>query len=213
MDALFILLFAISILYFSISVNIKRYIMLLGFQGVLLFIISLIELNELSYIHIVFIAIETLVFKGILIPVYLLNISNRNKITNIKNFKSHRKMKGFYLIITTIFVFVITIILGNFLQNDFLKVKYFASAITAIIMGLIFIVINKTITIHIISYIVIENGVFLMALAIGNEMPMLINTAILLDLFVSVLVLGIFFNKLTYHFKDDSSDALSSLKD
>jgi hydrogenase-4 component E len=213
MDSLFILLFAVSILYFSISVNIKRYIFLLGFQGILLFLIALIGLDELSYFNIGFIAVETLVFKGILIPVYLLNISKRNKITNINNFKNHRKMKGFYLILATISVFIITIILGNLLKNDFIKIKYLSTAITAVIMGLIFIVINKTITIHIISFIVIENGVFLMALAVGNEMPFLINTAILLDLFVSVLVLGIFFNKLTYHFHDDSSDVLSSLKD
>ncbi len=213
MDALFILLFAVSILYFSISVNIKRYIFLLGFQGILLFLITISGLDELSYVHIAFIAVETLIFKGILIPVYLLNISKRNKITNINKFKNHRKMKGFYLILTTIFVFVVTIILGNLLKNEFLNVKYLSTAITAVIMGLIFIVINKTITIHIISYIIIENGVFLMALAVGNEMPMMINTAILMDLFVSVLVLGVFFNKLTYHFHDDSSDALSSLKD
>jgi hydrogenase-4 component E len=187
--------------------------MLLGFQGVLLFLIALIGLDELSYFNIGFIAIETLLFKGILIPVYLLNISKKNKVTNIKNFKTHRKMKGFYLILTTVFVFVLTIILGNLLKNDFLNVKYFSTAITAVIMGLIFIVINKNITIHIISFIIIENGVFLMALAIGNEMPMLINTAILLDLFVSVLVLGVFFNKLTYQFHDDSSEKLVNLKD
>jgi hydrogenase-4 component E len=213
MDALFILLFAVSILYFAISVNIKRYIILLGFQGILLFLISLIGLHELSYFNIGFIAIETLVFKGFLIPMYLLNVAKKNKVTNVRNFKNHRKMKGFYLIIATIFIFIITIILGNLLKNDFIKVKYLATAITAVIMGLIFIVINKNITIHIISYIIIENGVFLLALAIGNEMPMLINTAILLDLLVSVLVLGVFFNKLTYQFKNDSSDALVNLKD
>ncbi|MFA5299049.1 MAG: hypothetical protein WC389_12655 [Lutibacter sp.] len=213
MDALFILLFAVSILYFAISVNVQRYIFLLGFQGILLFLISLVELNELSYFNIGFIAIETLVFKGILIPAYLLNVAKKNRVTNIKNFKSHRKMKGFYLIIAYVFIFTITITLGNLLKNDFIKVKYLSTAITAVIMGLIFIVVNKNITIHIISYIIIENGVFLLALAIGNEMPMLINTAILLDLLVSVLVLGVFYNKLAYHFVDDSSDALVSLKD
>lgn len=213
MDALFILLFAVSILYFAISVNVKRYIFLLSFQGILLFLISLIELNELSYFNIGFIAIETLVFKGILIPAYLLNVAKKNRVANIKNFKSHRKMKGFYLIIATVFIFTITITLGNLLKNDFIKVKYLSTAITAVIMGLIFIVVNRNITIHIISYIIIENGVFLLALAIGNEMPMLINTAILLDLLVSVLVLGVFYNKLAYHFVDDSSDALVRLKD
>jgi len=213
MNALFILLFAVSIFYFSISVNVKTYIHLLGIQGVLLFLISLNGLHELSYVHLIFVGLETLLFKGIIIPVYLLNIAKKNKVTNIKNFKARRKMKGFYLILTTTLVFVFTIFLGNLLKNDFLNVKIFATAITAVLMGLIFIVINKNITLHIISFIIIENGVFLMAIAIGNQMPMMVNTAILLDLFVSVLVLGVFFNKLAYHFHDDSSDILSKLKD
>ncbi|MGV6846514.1 MAG: hypothetical protein ACWA42_10355 [Lutibacter sp.] len=213
MEAIFILLFAVSIFYFSISVNVRNYITLLGIQGVLLFLIAVLGLKDINTMHLIFIALETLLFKGILIPGYLLNIAKKNKVTNIKNFKTRRKMKGFYLIIIATLVYIGTIFLGDYLKNSFLDVKIFSAALTAVLMGLIFIVINKNITIHIISFIVIENGVFLLALAVGNEMPMMINTAILLDLFVSVLVLGVFFNKLTYHFKDDTTDILSNLKD
>jgi len=213
MITFYILIFAISILYFSISVNIRSYINLLGVQGILLFLIALSGLKDFHIFQLIFVAVETLVFKGIIVPRFLLNVAKKNRVTNIKNFKLRRKMKGFYLILTTVLVYLITLLLGYTLKNDFLNVKYFSTGITAIIMGLLFIIINKNITVHIISFIVIENGVFLMALAIGNEMPMLVNTAVLLDLFVSVLVLGVFFNKLTYQFHDDSSDKLSSLKD
>ena len=213
MITFYILIFAISILYFSISVNIRSYINLLGVQGILLFLIAISGLKDFHIFQLIFVAVETLVFKGIIVPRFLLNVAKKNRVTNIKNFKLRRKMKGFYLILTTVLVYLITLLLGYTLKNDFLNVKYFSTGITAIIMGLLFIIINKNITVHIISFIVIENGVFLMALAIGNEMPMLVNTAVLLDLFVSVLVLGVFFNKLTYQFHDDSSDKLSSLKD
>ena len=213
MITFYILIFAISILYFSISVNIRSYINLLGVQGILLFLIALSGLKDFHIFQLIFVAVETLVFKGIIVPRFLLNVAKKNRVTNIKNFKLRRKMKGFYLILTTVLVYLITLLLGYTLKNDFLNVKYFSTGITAIIMGLLFIIINKNITVHIISFIVIENGVFLMALAIGNEMPMLVNTAVLLDLFVSVLVLGVFFNKLTYQFQDDSSDKLSTLKD
>ncbi len=213
MITFYILIFAISILYFSISVNIRSYINLLGVQGILLFLIAISGLKDFHIFQLIFVAVETLVFKGIIVPRFLLNVAKKNRVTNIKNFKLRRKMKGFYLILTTVLVYLITLLLGYTLKNDFLNVKYFSTGITAIIMGLLFIIINKNITVHIISFIVIENGVFLMALAIGNEMPMLVNTAVLLDLFVSVLVLGVFFNKLTYQFHDDSSDKLSTLKD
>jgi len=63
-----------------------------------------------------------------------------------------------------------------------------------------------------IGYLVIQNGIFLMSLSVGAEMPMLINNAILLDLFISVLVLGIFINKVGDTFQNLTVDGLSQLK-
>ena len=63
------------------------------------------------------------------------------------------------------------------------------------------------------GFLVIENGVFILSLAVGNKMPMLVNTGILLDLFVSVLVLGIFVNKIGDVLKDVDVEQLQNLKD
>jgi hydrogenase-4 component E len=63
------------------------------------------------------------------------------------------------------------------------------------------------------GFLVIENGVFILSIAVGNEMPMLVNTGILLDFFVCVLVLGIFINKLGDVFKEPDVDKLSQLRD
>ena len=64
-----------------------------------------------------------------------------------------------------------------------------------------------------VGYIVIENGVFVLSLAIGNEMPMLVNLGIMLDIFASVLILGIFFNKIGDVLKDPDVSRLRNLKD
>ena len=63
------------------------------------------------------------------------------------------------------------------------------------------------------GYLVIENGVFILALAIGNEMPMLVNTGVLIDIFVSILLLGMFINKIGDVFKEIDVDQLTQLKD
>jgi hydrogenase-4 component E len=78
---------------------------------------------------------------------------------------------------------------------------------------MIFIIINKNILIHLISYLIIENGIFLFSLSLGGEMPMIVNTAILLDIFSSVLLLGIFLNKIGTHYKQIESESLTNLKD
>jgi hydrogenase-4 component E len=63
------------------------------------------------------------------------------------------------------------------------------------------------------GYLMIENGVFVLSLAVGNEMPNLVNLGIMLDVFGSVLILGIFLNKIGDVFKAVDVDQLSNLKD
>src|SRR6266536_2005581 len=54
---------------------------------------------------------------------------------------------------------------------------------------------------------------FILSLAVGNEMPMLVNFGILLDIFASVFLLGIFVNKIGDVLKDVDVDQLKNLKD
>jgi hydrogenase-4 component E len=75
------------------------------------------------------------------------------------------------------------------------------------------IVTRKKIITHVIGYIIIENGVFVLSLAVGNEMPMLVNLGIMLDIFASVLILGVFFNRIGDLLKDPDIDHLRNLKD
>ncbi len=63
-----------------------------------------------------------------------------------------------------------------------------------------------------VGFLVIENAVFFFSLAVGSEMPMLINIGILLDIFVSVLIIGVLMNHIGSQFTDLESDNLTSLK-
>ena len=66
---------------------------------------------------------------------------------------------------------------------------------------------------HLIGFLAIENGVFLFSMAIGVEMPWVINIAILLDILMSVLMMGIFFKRIDDRIHVDDADALSNVKD
>jgi hydrogenase-4 component E len=65
-------------------------------------------------------------------------------------------------------------------------------ALYALFTGLLLIVTHRLIISHLIGFLIIENAVFIFSIAVGNEMPMLINIGILLDIFVGVLILGFF---------------------
>ena len=90
---------------------------------------------------------------------------------------------------------------------------FFIVALSTIFSGLYIIATRKKVITHVMGYMIIENGVFILSLAVGNEMPMLVNLGIMLDIFASVLILGIFVNKIGDVLKDVDVDQLRNLKD
>jgi len=199
-----IVLFAITLVYFCSAERLIIYIRLIGIQGLLLFGIALVELKEINSANLLFIASETLIFKTMLIPYLLFRIINRSGVSQV-----HRlAMPGFYLIILSIFALLISVLLASFLVNPYINTIYMAIALFALFTGLLLIVTHKLIISHLIGFIVIENSVFMFSLAVGNEMPMLINIGILLDIFVGVLILGFFGLRLKSH-----TNELTTLKD
>jgi hydrogenase-4 component E len=99
------------------------------------------------------------------------------------------------------------------MQNSGSDTISFGVALYALLSGLILIVMRKRVFAHLVGFLVIENGVFLFSIAIGVELPMLINLAIMLDILISILVLGMFLQRMDNDMNTDESDALTSIKD
>ncbi|MDP4267199.1 MAG: hypothetical protein Q8880_07180 [Bacteroidota bacterium] len=204
-----LIIFNITLLYISIAKRLNSYINLIAFQGFLLFVIAFYELSEIHIINLIFVLLETVIFKTFAIPYFLKKIIKKNKITReaepfVSNFIS-------LLIITT--AIFISFVLATNLEANTEKVIYYSISISTVFTGLFLIMSRKKIITHIMGYIIIENGVFLLSLAVGNKMPMLVNTGILLDIFATILTLGIFVNKIGDVFKEVDVDNLESLKD
>ncbi len=208
-----IVLFIISLIYLAKVEMVKSYFTLMASQGVLLFGLAYFELKEIDLVHLLFILLETLVFKAIFVPLFLQRIT-KNRIHRHHN----GPIKGYYSVLITA-VIVIGCFMISYAIHDELtidadhQVKYFTAAISSILVGLFIAINNRDLVTHLISYLVIENGIFLLSLALGAEMPMFVNSAILLDIFTSVLIMGIFFNKMKDYFQNADSGHLSQLKD
>jgi hydrogenase-4 component E len=176
---------------------------------VILFGVALIELSEINTVNLVLILLETIIVKAILVPLFIKYIIKRNNMTRemepfIPNFVS-------LIIVTTIIV--ITILLSNSITDTHLEKISFIVALSTLFTGLFIIGTRKKIIVHVMGYMVIENGVFILSLAVGNEMPLLVNLGIMLDIFASVLILGVFVNKIGDVLKDVDVDQLRNLKD
>lgn len=209
MTTFFFSLFAFSLLYIAVASRLLTYIRILIFQGMLLFGITYLELHEMNWINLELILLETIVFKTVLIPYYLSYIIKKNNI--VRETEPFVSDIGSIAIVTCLFV--LSFFITDTLQIPEASRIFTIVAFTSVFSGLYIIVSRKKIITHIMGYMIIENGIFIFSLAIGSEQPLLINLGILLDIFVSVLVLGMIVNRIGNTFEEMSIENLANLKD
>ncbi len=209
MTDILLIIFAITLLFMSIANRIFSYLNILIFQGFLLFGITYLTLKEINTLNLVLIMLETIIFKALAVPAFLKYVIRRNNITR----EAEPYLPNFISLIIVTLIIIITIILAGSIRDGNLDKTFFVVALSNLFTGLYLIVSRKKIITHVIGYLVIENGVFVLSLAAGNEIPMLVNLGIMLDIFASVLILGIFFNKIGDYLKDPDVNLLRNLKD
>ncbi|MFA6400555.1 MAG: hypothetical protein WCX31_02865 [Salinivirgaceae bacterium] len=209
MTNILLIVFTISLLYFAIANRLMTYVKILSLQGFLLFGVAFIELIEPNMVNLVFILLETIIVKAIAIPMFMRYVIKKNNITR----EAEPFLPNFVSLILVTAIIAGTFIISNIINDPQLNKIYFVTALSALFSGLYFISTRKKIITHVICYVIIENGVFILSLAVGNEMPLLINLGILLDVFVSVFLLGIFINKVGDVTTDGDVAELSKLKD
>lgn len=209
MTDVLLIIFIITLFYVSIANRIITYVRVLALQGVILFAVTFLQLQDIRTWNLVLILLETIIFKAIAVPIFLSYLIKRNRITR----ESEPYLPHFISLLITTMIVVITVLLASSIHDTFLDKIFFIVSLSALFTGLYFIASRKKIITHVMGYLIIENGVFVLSLAVGNEMPNLVNLGIMLDVFASVLILGIFLNKIGDVFKDVDVDQLSNLKD
>jgi hydrogenase-4 component E len=209
MTDILLIALSMSLLYISIANRLFTYLQILVFQGFILFGVTYLTLTDVNTVNLILIMLETIVFKALAVPWFINYVIKRNGITR----EAEPYLPNFVSLIIVTFITVSTIILASSIKDLNLDKTYFVVALSTIFTGLYLIVTRKKIITHVIGYIIIENGVFVLSLAVGNEMPMLVNLGIMLDIFASVLILGVFFNRIGDLLKDPDIEHLRNLKD
>lgn len=204
MDILLIILFAITLIYLSITERFRIYTILIGLQGFLLFLLAFFELEVVTIGSLIFVATETLLFKVIIVPYFLNRIIKKTGVSRVHD----KALPGFYSLLFIAFGLVLSIMVAHSLEAPVDYSLFFIVSLFAIYTGLFIIISHKKVFSHLIGFLIIENAVLLLSMALGSGMPVLINIGILLDIFVSVLILGIFIMRL----KQNTSQ-LTMLKD
>lgn len=203
-----IIIYVLTLIYLSIADRFRNHTSILAIQGVLLFGIAMARLHSFHPVEMSFIVVETLLFKAIVIPAILIRVIGKTKIRRI-----HSSSSQFGSLLMSIAALAASCTITYQMADKSANIIFFGVALYALLSGLILIVMRKRIFSHLVGFLVIENGVFLFSMAIGVEFPILINLAIMLDILVSILMLGIFLRRMDKDMHTDESDALTQIKD
>ena len=87
------------------------------------------------------------------------------------------------------------------------------SAFALVMIGCLLLVSRLQAITQVIGYLVMENGIFLIALLLLEDTPFLVEMGVLLDIFVGVLVMGIVVNHINQEFGSTSTINLTNLRD
>jgi hydrogenase-4 component E len=209
METILLTIFAFTLLYIGIANRLNTFIRMLAIQGLLLFGITFFKLTEINWFNLVMILLETIIFKTVLIPWFLNYVLKKNKIVR----ETEPFVSYFWSLILITGFIILSYIISGYLGLDKSTKADFMVAFASLLTGIYIIITRKKIITHLMGYMILENGVFLLSLTIGAHQPMMVNLGILLDIFVSVLVLGLFMNKIGNTFEEMSIENLSNLKD
>ena len=204
-----IILYVITLVYVAMVERFRSYASIIAFQGWILLGIALLRLHSLNWLELSFIILETLIFKALIVPAILMRVIKQTKINRIGS--SGRSQ--FNSLMLSFSALVASAITTYYVADSSVHMIFFGVALYALLSGLILIVLRSRIFTHMVGFLVIENGVFLFSMAIGVEMPMLINAAIMLDIMMSVHMLGLFMTKVDSQIHTDNSDSLTHVKD
>ncbi len=213
MSAIYALFFGVVMIYASASSRLEAYVRVIGIQGIMLFLCVLTDRQGIPLFTFVFLCVETLVFKAAVIPWFLMYTIRKNGIMR----EVEPYMPNFYSVVATTLIFVAGFAASFMLLSQknlpALNAVYFGAAAGAVITGLFIIVSRKKIITHVMGFIMMENGIFLLSLSVPGEMPFIVNFGVLLDFFIAVFLLGLFISRINSTFEELEIDRLSELKD
>ncbi|HPH01956.1 MAG TPA: hypothetical protein PLM00_01830 [Spirochaetota bacterium] len=206
-----IIMIGATMLAISFTSRIHAVIRALSIQGLLLFVLVLDDAHAFDTINLVFLIIETLVVKAVVIPLFLQRIIVRNHIYR----EIEPYIPNFYSLL------VASIILGGGFLLEHLsrgvtsgtKPLALGVSLAVIVTALFLIISRKKLITHVLGFLAMENGVFMLTMAVAREHTFAVNVGLLLDVFLAVFLLGLFMNRIASSYEEMSVDELSDLKD
>jgi hydrogenase-4 component E len=190
--------------------RVNKAIQIAVIQGVLLGLIPL-AMGLGRHPHILFMVAAAIAVKGWFIP-FLLRRA-------IKEVHIHREVDPYVGYTVSLMLCALgtglSLILAHMLplKGGTQVILLVPAALATLFTGFLMLVSRRKALTQVVGYLILENGIYLFGLLLVEDMPMLVETGILLDLFVGVFVMGIVINHIRTAFDSTDTRHLAELKD
>ncbi len=204
------ILFCLTLIYLAVSTRLSGYVLILVLQGTLVAGVHTLEFfHDFAWSHLI-IAAGVLLVRTILIPTYIVKIMRDLDMRHGDRTRQYRP--GF--LVQMVAVVIAAFLISNQLSRlAAVQVIPLGAAIAGIGAGGLLIVRRRLLLAHVVGFLIIENGLFLLVLGVRAEMPWTIELAGLLDLFVLIFLMGIAINQLKTHFPEGEGIELTALRE
>jgi hydrogenase-4 component E len=208
-DPLLVTIMLLNLFVLGVS-RLRSVIAASALQGVALGVLTLTAHGELTF-EVVLVALAAVAIKGIVIPRLLhkamRDVAIEREIEPLIGFIPSLLAGALGTALAVIFSETLPVLPVH--KESLILPCSFATVLT----GFIVLTTRRKAITQVVGYLLLENGIFIMGLALLDAMPFLVEVGVLLDLFVAVFVMGIIINHISREFRSTDVARLSSLKE
>jgi len=180
------------------------------YQSLLLFLVTLLAAFNEKQVELYLISGMIILVKVFLIPYFLNFTAKKIKLDENLGLFVNSQLSLLLALIFTYCSWVLSVNLG-FGQLSLLSVAV-SVAFSVILIGAFLMISRMKAFTQVVGILVMENGIFLLASSISGGMPFFAEIAIFFDVFISVVIMGIFVFRINKLFTHIDVNKLSRLK-
>ena len=179
-------------------------------QSLMLCAFTLVEAMKGQFLNMYLVAFLIFIIKVIGIPFFLLRMLKTIKVSENLGFIINPQLS---LLLALLFTYLSWIFAGALLPSTDVSIQIFtAASFSVILIGLFMMIFRLKALSQIIGLLVMENGIFLLAASVAGGVPFLVEMTIFFDVFVSVIILGLFVYRINELFTGIDVDQLNQLR-
>jgi len=204
-------LFYATLFYIANTTRVDAVIKALFVQGILIGLFALWLDGSPGVSGLLLVVLEAFLLKAMVVPYRMRRL--------VKKYGLRREMEpgrtNFQMVLSTLALITGSLFAAKLMANaePFLSLPILGAALASTAIGFLLIIARRKLITHVLGYLVMENGIFLLSLSMRSKMPLLIHLGVLLDVLVGVILMNLLLHRIISTFDDLDVGNLRELRD